>query len=40
MAAAVVGLRVPGIVIQNPGVVAKSFPRFFDRLAELGRGEV
>ncbi len=39
MAAAVVGLRVPGVVIENPGVVAKSFPEFFDRLGELGRGE-
>ena len=36
MAFAVAGLRVPGVVIANPGCVSKSFPDFwslFDRLA-------
>ena len=36
MAFAVAGLRVPGIVIRDPGCVSKSFPGFwdlFDRLA-------
>ena len=37
MAFAVAGLRVPGVVITDPGCVSKSFPGFwgrFDRLAE------
>lgn len=37
MAFAVAGLRVPGVVIADPGCVSKSFPDFwehFDRLAE------
>lgn len=38
MAFAIAGLRVPGIVIENPGCVAKSFPGFFDVLAQVGRG--
>ncbi len=37
MAAAVAGLRVPGVVIAAPAVVDKSFPGFFARWAELGR---
>lgn len=37
MAAAVAGLRIPGVVIAAPGVVDKSFPGFFARWAELGR---
>jgi 3-phosphoshikimate 1-carboxyvinyltransferase len=36
MAFALAGLRVPGIVIENPGCVAKSFPEFFDVLAQVG----
>jgi len=35
MAFAVAGLRVPGVVISDPGCVTKSFPEFwaeFDRL--------
>jgi 3-phosphoshikimate 1-carboxyvinyltransferase len=39
MAAAVAGLRVPGVVIEHPEVVAKSFPDFFDRLGALGGKE-
>src|SRR5262249_44140509 len=29
MSMALVGLRVPGIMIKNPGCVAKTYPRFF-----------
>ncbi|MGD9765157.1 MAG: 3-phosphoshikimate 1-carboxyvinyltransferase [Candidatus Binatia bacterium] len=35
MAFALVGLRVPGVVIKNPGCVAKTFPDFFQRLDAL-----
>jgi len=35
MSFAVAGLRVPGVVIENPECVSKTFPGFFDRLAEL-----
>jgi 3-phosphoshikimate 1-carboxyvinyltransferase len=35
MSLALVGLRVPGIVIDNPGCVAKTYPRFFDDLEIL-----
>jgi len=35
MSAAVIGLAVPGVVIENPGAVDKSFPGFFDELAAL-----
>lgn len=35
MAFAVLGLRVPGIVIDEPGCVAKTFPGFFDVLDGL-----
>jgi 3-phosphoshikimate 1-carboxyvinyltransferase len=37
MAFALAGLRVPGIVIRDPGCVEKTFPDFFDRLEELRR---
>jgi 3-phosphoshikimate 1-carboxyvinyltransferase len=36
MALSVAGLVLPGIVIREPGVVAKSFPGFFDALRGLG----
>ena len=36
MAFALVGLRVPGIKIENPECVAKTFPDYFDVLALLG----
>jgi len=36
MAFSVVGLRIPGVQIQNPGCVAKTFPEFFTMLADLG----
>ncbi|HUW33416.1 MAG TPA: 3-phosphoshikimate 1-carboxyvinyltransferase [Planctomycetota bacterium] len=35
MSFAVIGLRAPGIVIENPSCVAKTFPDFFERLAAL-----
>ena len=39
MAAAVAGLRVPGVVIEDPDVVAKSFPDFFAALESIGNEE-
>ena len=36
MAFAVAGLRRPGVSIQDPGVVAKTFPGFWDALEGLG----
>ncbi|MFQ5515467.1 MAG: 3-phosphoshikimate 1-carboxyvinyltransferase [Myxococcota bacterium] len=36
MSFAVAGLRVPGIVIENPDCVAKTFPDFWERLERLG----
>jgi 3-phosphoshikimate 1-carboxyvinyltransferase len=35
MSFAITGLRAPGVRILNPGCVTKTFPDFFDRLAEL-----
>jgi 3-phosphoshikimate 1-carboxyvinyltransferase len=35
MSMALIGLRVPGIVLCNPGCVAKTYPRFFDDLDRL-----
>ncbi len=35
MALALVGLRVPGVTILDPGCVAKTFPAFFEVLAAL-----
>jgi 3-phosphoshikimate 1-carboxyvinyltransferase len=35
MSLALIGLRVPGVVIQNPGCVAKTYPTFFDDLEKL-----
>jgi len=35
MSFAVTGLKAPGVVIANPGCVAKTFPSFFDLLAEI-----
>jgi 3-phosphoshikimate 1-carboxyvinyltransferase len=38
MSMALIGLRVPGIVIKNPGCVAKTYPNFFadlDRLRQV-----
>jgi 3-phosphoshikimate 1-carboxyvinyltransferase len=35
MSMALIGLRVPGIVIKNPGCVAKTYPHFFADLEQL-----
>jgi 3-phosphoshikimate 1-carboxyvinyltransferase len=37
MSLALIGLKVPGIVVRDPGCVAKTFPDFFTRLEELRR---
>ena len=37
MSFALIGLRVPGIRIRNPGCVAKTFPDYFERLESLRR---
>lgn len=37
MSFALIGLRVPGIGIRDPGCVSKTFPDFFTRLEELRR---
>lgn len=38
MSFALLGLRVPGISIENPGCVAKTFPTFFEVLETLRHG--
>jgi 3-phosphoshikimate 1-carboxyvinyltransferase len=35
MSMALIGLKVPGIVIKNPGCVAKTYPGFFEDLEKL-----
>jgi 3-phosphoshikimate 1-carboxyvinyltransferase len=35
MSMALIGLKVPGVVIKNPGCVAKTYPHFFDDLERL-----
>jgi len=35
MSMALIGLKVPGIVIKNPGCVAKTYPGFWDDLERL-----
>jgi 3-phosphoshikimate 1-carboxyvinyltransferase len=37
MAFALIGLKVPGIRIEDPGCVAKTFPEYFERLEALRR---
>ncbi len=37
MAFALAGLVIPGVIVDDPGVVAKSYPRFWDDLAALVR---
>jgi 3-phosphoshikimate 1-carboxyvinyltransferase len=39
MSLALVGLRVPGLVIKNPGCVAKTYPEFFRDLEALRRDD-
>jgi 3-phosphoshikimate 1-carboxyvinyltransferase len=38
MSMALIGLRVPGIVIKNPGCVAKTYPGFWEDLEKLRVG--
>lgn len=35
MSLALAGLKIPGVVINDPGCTAKTYPRFFDDLARL-----
>jgi 3-phosphoshikimate 1-carboxyvinyltransferase len=35
MAFSLIGLRIPGITIENPGCVSKTFPNFFEVLSQL-----
>ena len=37
MAFSLIGLRAPGIEIENPGCVSKTFPNYFDVLSQLSR---
>ncbi|MFM8890054.1 MAG: 3-phosphoshikimate 1-carboxyvinyltransferase [Planctomycetia bacterium] len=37
MSLALVGLRVPGVGVSDPGCVGKTFPDYWDRLAEITR---
>ncbi len=37
MSLALVGLKIPGVVIRNPGCVAKTYPGFWQDLEELRR---
>jgi 3-phosphoshikimate 1-carboxyvinyltransferase len=39
MSFALIGLRVPGIRIRNPGCVAKTLPDYFERLESLRKAE-
>lgn len=39
MAFAIAGTRIPGMVINNPDVVSKSFPGFWKKLKEMGIGD-
>jgi 3-phosphoshikimate 1-carboxyvinyltransferase len=38
MSMAIAGLRLPGVVILDPGCTAKTYPDFFDDLARLAAG--
>jgi 3-phosphoshikimate 1-carboxyvinyltransferase len=40
MSMALIGLKVPGIVIKNPGCVAKTYPRFWEDLEKLRTPDV
>ena len=35
MSLALVGLRVPGVVILDPACTAKTYPKYFEDLARL-----
>jgi 3-phosphoshikimate 1-carboxyvinyltransferase len=39
MAFALIGLKVPGISIENPACVSKTFPRYFDVLEQLRKAD-
>jgi 3-phosphoshikimate 1-carboxyvinyltransferase len=39
MSLALVGLKVPGVVIRNPGCVAKTYPGFWQDLLKVGGGQ-
>lgn len=39
MSLAIVGLRVPGVVILNPGCTAKTYPTFFDDLQSITKAQ-
>ncbi len=39
MSLALVGLRVPGVVIHDPACVAKTYPGFFEDLASVAFGQ-
>lgn len=39
MSLALVGLKVPGVIIRNPGCVAKTYPGFWRDLAAVGGGQ-
>ena len=36
MSLALIGSRIPDVVINNAQVVSKSFPNYFDKLADMG----
>ncbi len=36
MSLALAGLRIPSVVIRDPGCTAKTYPRFFEDLAAVG----
>ena len=36
MSQSLAGLRVPGVIIRDPGCTAKTYPRFFEDLAAVG----
>ena len=36
MSLALIGLKVPGVVVRNPGCVAKTYPGFWEDFARLG----
>ncbi|MEM7682127.1 MAG: 3-phosphoshikimate 1-carboxyvinyltransferase [Planctomycetota bacterium] len=40
MAFSLAGLRIPGVQIQDPGCVAKSYPRYYEDWARLSEGAV
>jgi 3-phosphoshikimate 1-carboxyvinyltransferase len=39
MAFSLIGLRAPGVEIENPGCVSKTFPNYFDVLDGMVNGE-